>query len=97
MSRMKIVDPLTGEYTEKFIPLQWTRGGKRMMYAMVVGLLLFVYQAVTDYLDGQWPSSILFGAYAVCVAYMMYKLYRHVRLYSNMRAQYQEMLVGRNE
>jgi hypothetical protein len=97
MSRMKIVSPLTGAYIEKRIPLQWTRRGKRLMYAMVVGLVVFAYLAVTNYLDEQWPSSGLFGAYAVFVVYMMYKLYRHVRLYSNMNAQYQEMLAYNRE
>lgn len=92
MSRMKIVDPLTGEYIEKRVPLQWTRRGKKLMCAMVVGLVVFTYLTVTNYLEGDWPISIMFGAYTAIVAYMMFKLYRITRFYSNMRAQYQEML-----
>lgn len=97
MSRMKIVSPATGAYIEKRIPLQLTHRHKMLMGLMGVGLVLSAYLAITNYLDGEWPSTVLFTFYVVFLACAMCKLYRVVRLYSHMRAQYRAMMEAQDE
>lgn len=87
MSKMRIHNPLTGEYIERSIPMRWTRKGRLMMAAGASALVFFGYFGNEFYDNGWQVMSGLFFAFAGITALLMHKLYKAVRLYSNVWAQ----------
>lgn len=87
MSKMRIHNPLTGEYIERPIPMRWSRTGRLTMAAGAAAVVFFAYFGNEFYDNGWHVMSCLFFAFAGCTAILMRKLYKAVRLYSNIYAQ----------
>ena len=88
MTRMKIVNPLTGEVIEKPIKMRWTRSAGLLMTAMVLGVGCCSYLSYVLWGTDETGMSGLFALYAAVLTVTSYRVYKAVRLSSNLYGQY---------